>query len=108
MFGMTNNNLALASNDSLTIVLKRFYNNLPDKPYHSNGFDVEGLKINRKSEAIKKKYIQFNHPKWKKYILIDIDRPGAGDDRRRWRQRGSEVEREALRFDRQEAVRSGQ
>ena len=80
MYGMTNNNLALASNDSLTIVLKRFYNNLPDKPYHSNGFDVEGLKINRKIEAIKKKYIQFNHPKWKKYILIDIDRPGAVTD----------------------------
>ncbi|MFC6631565.1 replication initiation protein [Acinetobacter beijerinckii] len=80
MFGMANNSLALASNDSLTIVLKRFYNNLPDKPYHSNGFDVEGLKINRKIEAVKKKYIQFNHPNWKKYILIDIDRPGAVTD----------------------------
>jgi len=77
MYGITTQSTIFASNDSLNIVLKRFFENLPSKPYCSNGFDIEGTKINRKIEAVKKKYIQFNHPQWKKYIVIDIDRPGA-------------------------------
>ena len=77
MFGMTAVKRENLHSESLNIVLERFYKNLPKKPYQSNGLDYEGLKINNKNEAIKKTYIQFNHPQWKKYIVIDIDHPGA-------------------------------
>lgn len=58
-------------------VLKRFLENLPAKPYTTKGFEIEGLKIARKEQAIKNPYIQFNHPNWKKYIVLDIDIHGA-------------------------------
>ena len=77
MFGMTALNNQQQNNESLNTVLKRFYENLPSKPYCTNGFELEGLKINRKIEAVKKPYIQYNHPMWKKYIIVDIDLPGA-------------------------------
>ncbi|UNW11111.1 replication initiation protein (plasmid) [Acinetobacter indicus] len=62
----------------LEIVLDRFYNNLPSKPYYANGFlDSRGSKIAKKSEAVKNTHIQVNHPQWKKYIILDIDNPAA-------------------------------
>lgn len=81
------NALALFEEDSKTnltkldLVLDRFLNNLPHKPYCADNFEWGGgLKIRSKSIAITKPYIQFNHPNWKKYIILDIDNPGAVSD----------------------------
>ena len=66
---------------SLDVVLERLFDNLPNKPYCADGFDWGNmLKIRNKKEAITKPYIQFNHPMWKKYIVIDIDNTGAVAD----------------------------
>src|SRR5690606_42149964 len=58
----------------LEIVVDRFYNNLPSKPYYANGFLYSrGSKIAKKSEAVKNTHIQVNHPQWKKDIILDFD-----------------------------------
>lgn len=65
----------------LEIVLNRLFDNLPEKPYCSDGFEWGlGTKIRNKKQAIIKPYIQLNHPMWKKYIILDIDNPGAVAD----------------------------
>ena len=66
------------SQTTLELVLNRLFDNLPEKPYCSDGFEWGlGTKIRNKKEAITKPYIQLNHPMWKKYIILDIDNPGA-------------------------------
>ncbi|MDH0362192.1 replication initiation protein [Comamonas aquatica] len=55
-------------------ILDVFYESLPARPYHSNNVSQEGVKIRPKEEAIKYKQVQFNHPSYKKWIVIDYDK----------------------------------
>ncbi|ENV52093.1 Rep protein [Acinetobacter junii CIP 107470 = MTCC 11364] len=64
------------SKSCLNAVTLRFIENLPKKPYCTDDLGF-GLKINPKKYAIKQSYIQFNHPQWRKYIVIDIDNKAA-------------------------------
>lgn len=64
------------SKSCLNAVTLRFIENLPKKPYCTDNLHF-GLKINYKKYAIKQSYIQFNHPQWRKYIVIDIDSKAA-------------------------------
>ena len=65
--------------------LNDFESHLPHKPWCTNSFN-EGLVIRRKDYAIKKSHIQPNPPYLKKWIVYDVDRPGAGYD---WYDRGA-------------------
>lgn len=64
------------SKNCLNAVTLRFIDNLPKKPYCTDDLHF-GLQINTKKNAIKQSYIQFNHPQWRKYIVIDIDHNAA-------------------------------
>ncbi len=72
---MHNNNLFYSDNKS--ILINRLYENLPKKPYCTNNF--MGLHIREKKYAISHSHIQFNHPNFKKYIVIDADYPDAAN-----------------------------
>lgn len=62
----------------LSALLDRFNENLPTKPYCAQSFAFgDGLKIRSKEIAISTNYIQYNHPNWKKYIVLDIDNESA-------------------------------
>jgi hypothetical protein len=59
--------------------LKLFQDKLPKRPYATDDFTA-GLRILPRQQAIQSKYIQPNHPVFRVWILIDVDRPGAGID----------------------------
>lgn len=61
--------------DNKSILISRLYENLPRKPYCTN--DFFGLRIREKKSAISHSHIQFNHPSFKRYIVIDADYAGA-------------------------------
>lgn len=52
--------------------LELFKKRLPNKPYCSNNLE-NGLKIYNKNIACKNKYIQFNQPNIKQYLVFDCD-----------------------------------
>ena len=55
--------------------LARLYNNLPRRPYWGNGKRIQG--ILPKDQAVKKEYIQINHPLLIRYIVFDLDYAGS-------------------------------
>lgn len=61
--------------DNKTLIINRLYENLPRKPYCTN--DFFGLRIREKKYAISHSHIQFNHPSFKRYIVIDADYANA-------------------------------
>jgi hypothetical protein len=61
--------------DNKYLLINRLYENLPRKPYCTN--DFFGLQIREKKYAISHSHIQFNHPSFKRYIVIDADYAGA-------------------------------
>lgn len=58
-------------------VLKRFEEQLPQRPYCTDDFD-SGTRIRRRDIAVKKAYLQPNHNKHIVYLPFDIDRQDAG------------------------------
>jgi len=59
--------------------LQLFEERLPEKPYCTDNLEC-GLVIRSKIQAIEKRYIQPNGPALKYWLVIDVDRPGAGYD----------------------------
>jgi hypothetical protein len=59
--------------------LELFREKLPKRPYATDDFTA-GLRILPRQAAVKSRYIQPNHPVFRVWILIDVDRPGAGID----------------------------
>lgn len=53
-----------------------FRQRLPARPYHSDDLEY-GLRIADAKRALKSRYIQFNGPTHKFWLVFDIDRPGA-------------------------------
>ena len=49
---------------------------LPVKPYYADNLS-KGLRIGQKETAIKHKYIQFNDAAFYRFLVFDIDKPGA-------------------------------
>lgn len=56
--------------------LKRYLDNLPNKPYCANSFDF-GLLIRAKNTAVKHRHIQHNKHTSVAYIVLDVDHPFA-------------------------------
>lgn len=56
-------------------MLENFINHLPDKVRCTNNFE-EGISFKKKERALNHRYIALNQS-YKKYIAIDIDKPGA-------------------------------
>lgn len=57
--------------------LEFFEDHLPLKPYHTEDLAL-GLKIRKKAEALKSRYVQPNGPTHRYWLVFDIDRPDAG------------------------------
>ena len=54
-------------------ITEQFLSNLPKKPYATDDLKY-GIKITPQSAAIRKKYIQHNHPDWLTCLVFDIDK----------------------------------
>lgn len=60
-------------------VAESFIDSLPDKPYATDDFAC-GVKIQKKQNAINKRYLSLNHKYITQWITFDIDREGAVAD----------------------------
>lgn len=65
--------------------LRLFADRLPQRPYATDDFTF-GLRILPQQAAIRSRYVQPNHPLFRTWIVVDVDRPGAGLD---WYDRGA-------------------
>lgn len=59
--------------------LQLFRDSLPKKPYATDDFHF-GVRILPAQRAIQSKYVQPNHPMFRVWIVVDVDRPSAGLD----------------------------
>ncbi|WP_299310837.1 replication initiation protein [uncultured Halomonas sp.] len=76
---------ALDGKDSLPETLELFRRHLPRKPYHTDDL-ASGIYIAGRDRAAQSRYIQPNGPTQLRWLLYDVDRPGAALD---WSERNA-------------------